>query len=242
MEGPGVLVIKEKLEFLKGKIIEKVSGNTRENKEKILNKRIVDIKSFGKRLIFDLEDVYLIIHFLMYGSFRINEKVENRKERLQIVVENNVINFYNTSVKIVEKDKFDIDERIDVMSKKFDKNLVKDKVKSYEGFVCDVLLDQSIFAGVGNIIKNEALFRAKIHPLSIAKKLNENLIDNLIEEVVNFSNIFYLCRKEGKSLKNFMLIYGKRRCPSCNSKIRIAKLGKYNRRTYYCENCQIIYK
>ncbi|MEM5875509.1 MAG: DNA-formamidopyrimidine glycosylase family protein [Candidatus Aenigmatarchaeota archaeon] len=242
MEGPGVLVIKEKLEFLKGKIIEKVSGNTKEDKEKILNKRIVDIKSFGKRLIFDLEDVYLIIHFLMYGSFRINEKIENKKERLQILVNNNIINFYNTSVKIVEKSDFNIDERTDVMSNKFDKNLVKNKVKNYEGFVCDVLLDQNIFSGVGNIIKNEALFRAKIHPLSIAKNLDEKIVDNLIEEVIRFSNIFYLCRKRNKPLKDFMLIYGKRKCPSCNSKVRIMNLGKYNRRTYYCENCQILYK
>ena len=30
--------------------------------------------------------------------------------------------------------------------------------------VCDALLDQTIFAGVGNIIKNEVLFRIKVHP------------------------------------------------------------------------------
>ena len=32
--------------------------------------------------------------------------------------------------------------------------------------VCDALLSQEIFAGVGNIIKNEVLFRIKVHPLS----------------------------------------------------------------------------
>ncbi len=32
--------------------------------------------------------------------------------------------------------------------------------------VCDALLDQNVFAGVGNIIKNEVLFRIGVHPLS----------------------------------------------------------------------------
>ena len=30
--------------------------------------------------------------------------------------------------------------------------------------VCDALLDQTVFAGVGNIIKNEVLFRTGVHP------------------------------------------------------------------------------
>ena len=32
--------------------------------------------------------------------------------------------------------------------------------------VCDALLDQDLFAGVGNIIKNEVLFRTRVHPES----------------------------------------------------------------------------
>lgn len=31
---------------------------------------------------------------------------------------------------------------------------------------CDALLDQDVFAGLGNIIKNEVLFRIRVHPLS----------------------------------------------------------------------------
>jgi hypothetical protein len=35
-----------------------------------------------------------------------------------------------------------------------------------DALVCDALLDQNVFAGVGNIIKNEVLFRIRVHPLS----------------------------------------------------------------------------
>ena len=44
---------------------------------------------------------------------------------------------------------------------------------------CDVLIDQHIFAGVGNIIKNEALFRAAVRPLSVVSKIPEAGIDRV---------------------------------------------------------------
>ena len=55
----------------------------------------------------------------------------------------------------------------------------KKKLKEIpDTLVADALLDQNIFAGVGNIIKNEVLWRIKVHPKTKlgdlpTKKLNE---------------------------------------------------------------------
>ena len=38
--------------------------------------------------------------------------------------------------------------------------------RNSERLICDVILDQLILPGVGNIIKNEALFDAGINPLT----------------------------------------------------------------------------
>lgn len=241
MEGPGVFYIKEKLSFLKGKIPVEVKGNTKENKEILIAKRIVDIKSLGKNLIFEFDDFYLLIHFLMYGSLRINEKRENKIERLSIKFKDTELNFYNTSVKIVKKEDFIIDPSIDVMSENFDKSRAKKSIKKSNELITDLLLDQSTFAGVGNIIKNEALFRAKIHPLSISNRIDENFIDDLIEKIISFSYEFYLVRKFNKSLKNHLLIYGKKVCPNDNDKVKLKYLGKTKRKTYFCECCQKLF-
>lgn len=241
MEGPGVFLIKEKLEFLKNKTITFVNGNTKENKEILIGKRILDLKSHGKRLIFEFDNYYLIIHFLMYGSLRINEKRNGKIERLRLISNDNEINFYNTSVKIVEKGKIFFSDEIDIMSGNFNKGKAKEKIKNSKKLIIDILLDQETFAGVGNIIKNEALFRAKIHPLSIGNKIEDEAIDNLINEVVLFSYEFYLSRKLGKSLKDKLKIYGKKFCPESQDKVKLKYLGETKRKTYFCENCQILY-
>ena len=40
-----------------------------------------------------------------------------------------------------------------------------------DALICDALLDQDIFSEVGNSIKNEILYRVKIHPQSEVEKM-----------------------------------------------------------------------
>jgi len=48
-------------------------------------------------------------------------------------------------------------------------------------------LDQNIFAGVGNIIKNEVLFRICVHPGSKVGKLPAKQLNALVKEARNYS-------------------------------------------------------
>ena len=53
----------------------------------------------------------------------------------------------------------------DMMNSGWDPKAAKKKLKDHpDMLVCDALLDQNIFAGVGNIIKNEVLFRIRVQP------------------------------------------------------------------------------
>jgi formamidopyrimidine-DNA glycosylase len=52
---------------------------------------------------------------------------------------------------------------------------------------CDALLDQDIFSGVGNIIKNEVLFRIRVHPLSTVGALPPAKLRALVEEARQYS-------------------------------------------------------
>ena len=52
---------------------------------------------------------------------------------------------------------------------------------------CDVLLEQDIFADVGNIIKNEVLYRICVQPESLVNKLPEPKFKKLIEEARTYS-------------------------------------------------------
>lgn len=56
-------------------------------------------------------------------------------------------------------------ESLDVCSRSFSFSRSEEAVRSQRSrMLCDVLLDQAIMPGVGNIIKNEALFDSGLHP------------------------------------------------------------------------------
>lgn len=106
--------------------------------------------------------------------------------------------------------------------------------------VCDALLDQEIFAGVGNIIKNEVLFRIHVHPDSQINALPDKKLKELVKEASNYSFDFYKWKKFFV-LKKHWLIYKKKQCPNCKTPVIKDYIGKGKRLTCYCNNCQILY-
>src|SRR5438045_2201105 len=74
MEGPSLVITSEELQKFAGQKLVDVSGNTKIDKDKLRNKGVTDICSWGKHLILEFEDFVVRIHFLMYGSYRVDEK------------------------------------------------------------------------------------------------------------------------------------------------------------------------
>ncbi len=242
MEGPSLVIITEEMASFVGKKVLDLSGNTKIEKERICHKKIQNILSWGKHLIIQFDTFSIRVHFLMYGSYRINEKRENMSPRLSLVFKDQEINFYNCSIKFIEEDLKKIyDWKIDIMSKKWDKNSVLEKVKfKQEDSVDDVLMNQDIFAGVGNIIKNEVLFNVKMHPESSMKNLKQERLKELISEARKYSLDFYKWKKE-YTLKKHWQIFRKQICPRCDIKVERRKTGKLERWSYFCNSCQIKY-
>ena len=102
---------------------------------------------------------------------------------------------------------------------------------------CDALLDQTIFAGVGNIIKNEVLFRIRLHPLSTIGALPAAKLRALVEQARQYSFDFLEWKKQFV-LKQHWLAHAKRICPRCDIAYSKAVLGRSQRRSFYCERCQ----
>ena len=107
--------------------------------------------------------------------------------------------------------------------------------------VCDALLEQDIFAGVGNIIKNEVLYRIKLHPENLIEDIPASKLSSVIKEARNYSFDFLKWKKEF-TLKKHWLAHTKKTCHRCDLPIIKEYLGKTNRRTFFCNNCQVLYK
>ena len=54
------------------------------------------------------------------------------------------------------------------------------EVHNQERIVADVMMDQEVLPGVGNIIKNEACFNAGVNPLSMIRDVPEDVIRRLV--------------------------------------------------------------
>ena len=109
-----------------------------------------------------------------------------------------------------------------------------------DAIVSDILLDQTIFAGVGNIIKNEVLFRIRVHPETTIQALPPRKLTALINEARNYSFDFYKWKKIFQ-LRKHWLIYTKRKCPECKGVATKKYTGLTLRRSFFCENCQVLY-
>ena len=53
--------------------------------------------------------------------------------------------------------------------------------------ICDALLNQNIFSGVGNIIKNEVLYRTHVHPESLIGNIPIAQLNKVVYECSNYS-------------------------------------------------------
>ncbi|RYD81822.1 MAG: endonuclease [Sphingobacteriales bacterium] len=241
-EGPSIVILKEEVEAFKGKKIVAVDGNSKLDIERMQGKTIQDFKSWGKHFLIVLGDFTVRIHFMLFGTYRINESKES-KPRLHLQFDDGELNFYACSVKFIEEDLDKIyDWSADVMSPKWNPKKAEEKLKKHpEMLACDALLNQEIFSGSGNIIKNEVLFRTKIHPLSKIGELPTKQLNLLIKEASNYSFDFLKWKKEFV-LKKHWLAHTKKTCPRCKIPFVKKHLGKTNRRSFYCENCQVLYE
>ena len=248
MEGPSLYLAAHQLKPFKGKTVLSVSGNSKIEKERMLNRKVKNIFSWGKHLVIQFDEFALRTHFLLFGAFEatVDDSVltgdyrRSYTPRLQLDFENGNIKLFNCSVKFLESSnaRASYDFTVDIMSPKWDSDKAFDSISSKPNAeIADILLDQNIFAGVGNIIKNEVLWRVRIHPATKVKDIPRSQLKDLIAETKKFSLLFYKWRKVFL-LRKHLDIYQKSICPRCGAKVKREKTGKRNRISHICPVCQ----
>lgn len=242
MEGPSLVILREEIAFLKGRTITGVSATANIDADHLLNQTVKSFLSHGKHFLIVLNEVTIKIHFLMFGSYRINDE-KDRPPKLSLMFGNDVLNLYTCSVKFLYEDPDMVyDWTSDVMSPLWSERKARNKLKKMvDTNVGDALLDQTIFAGVGNIIKNEVLFRIQVHPDTTVGAMPTKKLTAFIREARQFSFDFYEWKKVYQ-LRKRLLIYKKRKCRRCDLPISMKHTGKTPRLSFFCDNCQCLYQ
>jgi formamidopyrimidine-DNA glycosylase len=131
----------------------------------------------------------------------------------------------------------------------FTGDVLRDLAKGRRAPVKAFLLDQSRIAGIGNIYADEALWRARIHPLKPAGRLRGQDFERLREAIVQ--TLEAGIASFGASIDDYRHVDGERGsmqerflvhlregepCPRCGTSI--VKLRAAGRGTYVCPHCQ----
>ena len=238
-EGPSIVILREEAQRIVGRRIVEATGNTKIDRARLVGKRIVAVRSWGKHLLVEIGTLSLRIHLLMFGSYRIDERKDGVVPRLGLRFRRGEFNVYSCSVRYIEEPLDEVyDWSGDVLSDAWDAAAARRKLRAMpETLVCDALLDQNVFAGVGNIIKNEVLFRIRLHPLARVGDLPPRKLAQLVDEARNYSFDF-LAWKRAYVLRKHWLAHTKRTCPRCAIPFVKAHLGITDRRSFFCERCQ----
>ncbi len=113
----------------------------------------------------------------------------------------------------------------------------------------NLLMDQRIVAGVGNIYASEILFRALVRPARRSGKITRNeagrivtATRDILRQAIGSRGTTFRsyrdARGEPGKFARYLRVYDRegKPCPHCNTPIRSIPLGQ--RSTYYCPRCQ----
>ena len=206
MEGPSLFLAQQQLRPFRGKVIRAARGAASSiDAAELTGLEVRDIFAWGKHLVFQFDTFALRFHFLMFGTFEAKVGGEwvtgdyhrTRKPKLSLSLEGGQFKAFSCSIRVIEsrRARADYDFGIDIMSRAWDEARVRKLLRSNDDAeIADVLLDQRIFAGVGNIIKNEVLAITHIAPTRTVASLSPAKQREIVRETRAFSRQFYLWR------------------------------------------------
>ena len=224
---------------------------------KLKGQHFRDFKRRGKYLIFIMDDVILLSHLRMEGKYflMVYDEPIGKHQHVIFKLDNGKELRYNDvrkfgRMEILPLD-YDLSKLKDLGPEPFSDEFNHDYVKKYlakqNKAIKEVLLNQSFVAGIGNIYADEICSAIKIMPTTIANKLNDEDIDNLISATREILN--EAISAGGTTIRSYtsslgvsgrfqlsLRVHTLKKCPYCASEIVKIRVG--GRGTYYCPLCQ----
>ena len=125
----------------------------------------------------------------------------------------------------------------DILAESFDLDQVVRRARlSDASTLGELLLEQRVCAGIGNIYKCEALWQLRLNPWSTTAGIDDETLRHLYltaRELMRRNLITPIRRP-----RHAVHARGRRPCPRCGAPIRIEAQGAQARLTYYCPRCQ----
>ena len=228
--------------------------------DQLRGRRVSEISRRGKYLIWSLDDeVYLLSHLRMTGAFLFNPDAEPVHTRVRFELDGADRLIYVDPRRFgtgqVVHGRRTLDEYLDArlgvepMTAAFTSDHLRRLTRGRTAPIKSLILDQRRISGVGNIYADEALFRARIHPLRPAGSLRGGqfealraaidaaLQDGIEAKGATIDDFRHLDGAYGSFQDRFLVhLREGQPCVRCGRSIRKLVVG--GRGTYVCERCQ----
>ncbi|MBM7571952.1 DNA-formamidopyrimidine glycosylase [Aquibacillus albus] len=230
-------------------------------KHQISNQQILDIDRKGKFLLFQLTDFVLVSHLRMegkYGVFKHDDPMikhthvifhfkDGNELRYNDVRKFGTMHLFPKGKELLEKPLNQLGP--DPLEKSFQFEDFYAKIHKSDRSIKNILLDQTVVAGLGNIYVDETLFKAGVHPLKKGSKLTKTEV-RLLQKYAKLT-LEEAVAKGGTTIRSYvntqgqigmfqqeLFAYGQENkpCKKCGTPMSKIKAG--GRGTHFCQTCQ----
>ena len=237
---------------------------TRVDHDRPLRGRTVEsVASRGKHVLMTFSgDLILHTHMRMNGSwyiYRADERWQRPRRDMRLLVETDAyvaVGFNVPTAEFLSASELKRHPAIrllgpDLADPSFDRAEVLRRIREHAADAAhEVLLNQRVLAGVGNVLKSEVLFVSGIDPFARAGTLGIDRVERLLDvavalmrmNVADTTSAVRLGRTTTRSLNPAarLWVYGREGepCRKCGARILSKAAGLDARLTYWCPDCQ----
>jgi endonuclease VIII len=261
-EGPQVARWALQLQVMVGETLREVELPRRwaEHASELVGQRIVAARSRGKHLLLTLSGgLTLHCHAMLFGSWQIGERpLTLRKDRARLRVRlatdrHEAVFFNGPIVELLDESELSRHRSLphlgpDVLDPALDRAALAARIVAEgERPIGDVVLDQTILCGIGNIYKSEGLFLAGLDPRRPASSVGAVELDRFLDLLVPIMQA--AARPGGRMIRlpaeleargHRRWVYRRRGqpCLTCGAPIEMVRQGRLERTSYFCPRCQ----
>jgi endonuclease-8 len=234
--------------------------------EAITGRTVNSVRSAGKHILMEFSGGLLLrTHMRMNGSWHLYRPGETwqrprRSMRIIVATEDFVAVGFDIPVAEMLKEK-DLRRHNelrklgpDLLGESFDADEAIRRIRERSGSeIADVLLNQRVLAGIGNVYKSEILFACNVSPFARIEELTERevsclvstarrfLTANVSDRLAPMTTYTGFRRTTGRSNpKERLWVYGRAgdACRKCGTPVSMRAQGRDARLTYWCSRCQ----
>jgi len=235
--------------------------------QKIFGRTVERVEARGKwLLIYFSGDLILVTHMRMNGSwhlYRAGERWRRPRRDMRIVIDNadwSAVGFavpvaeFHSAASLLRKTVIPALTQ-DLLKQDFDIAAAIDGMPEYaDEQIAEVLLNQRVMAGIGNVYKSEICFICRVNPFRAVRTLDSSQLEQLVftarkflslnvaedasGEISTYAGLRRTTYTSNPSARSW--VYGRRGepCRRCGTSIEMCKQGLGARITFWCPVCQ----